>query len=236
MSDGWGNIVAPVHYNTSQVMTQEDWAMCFASFTSAVREALPPTTNIVHNSIWCAPDSSAVRAQIGSADYINLERGYSDTGLTGGTGTYSLHSFMNFIDLVHFCFGAAVIIEEYNVANIDYAVAGYFLTNTGADLVGFNDLGLTAEGWPALCSADIGDADWGARTQAQPGVWTRHFTGGDVYLNEPGNPPATIELRQREMHSAGGSVYTSPITLGEHAGISLFLLMFRNVARYDPAA
>lgn len=220
-SDASGNEVAPVDPATRAPMTAGAWAWYFQAYMTAIRAALPPSIAVLHNSIWFTPDSSFVHAEIGAADYINLERGFSDPGITGGTGQFSLSALMKFIDLVH-SLGASVVIDEYFVANLNYAVAGYFLTNNGNDMIGFADLPLIQAGWPRILSANLGAANWGSRSQPQPGLWTRHFTGGDVYLNEPGNLPVTFSLLAPVMYDSDGVAHSSPVTLNPQTGVTLF--------------
>jgi hypothetical protein len=47
-----------------------------------------------------------------AATLVNLEPGFGDAGLTGGTGQWSLYSLMLSIDSVH-SVGSRVFIEDY---------------------------------------------------------------------------------------------------------------------------
>src|SRR5204862_2225144 len=86
-------------------MTYDAWRGYMARFMEEIRAALPHT-EIAHNAIWfAAPPARAadpyVRRQIKSADYIALERGINDAGLTGGQGGSSVNAFLSYIDAVH---------------------------------------------------------------------------------------------------------------------------------------
>jgi hypothetical protein len=107
VSDGNANFVAPIDSNTGQPMTYDAWRGYVAKFLEETRAALP-TKMIVENTIWYAGPSGvqdtdpAIQRQIATADVISLERGVaSDDGLTGGTGTFSVYAFFNYVDRVH---------------------------------------------------------------------------------------------------------------------------------------
>src|SRR4030095_4996089 len=74
-----------------------------------------PDAEITHNSIWYADDLTdpEVLRQIDAADYINIERGANDQGLTGGTGTKSFARWLSFIDMAHER-GKGVVSMDYN--------------------------------------------------------------------------------------------------------------------------
>jgi len=81
------------------------WRSYMAAFMSEIRAAFPDI-EIVHNAIWYAnshagPSDPSIRREIEAANYINLERGVNDSGLTGGTGPWSLQAFLSYVDSVH---------------------------------------------------------------------------------------------------------------------------------------
>lgn len=220
IGDANGQPCMPVDRFTGKPMTPEAWALRFAEYLELVRNALPFTAAIVHNAIWTAPQVRAVNRQIAACDFYYLERGYSDGGLTGGTGQFSLDAFMKFIDRVHIL-GAPVILGEYSAANLDYGLAGYLLTNDGRDMIGFTELAPNEATWPAILSTDLGFAI-GARQQIMPGIWARMFQRGAVYLNEPGSPTQTVFLPCVMIDSEGREV--SEITLEAKQGAVLRIL------------
>src|SRR5439155_20176850 len=94
VGDGHEREVAPIDRATGQPMTYDAWRGYMARFMEEIRAALPHT-EIAHNAIWfAAPPARAadpyVRRQIKSADYVALERGVNDAGLTGGGGDFSV--------------------------------------------------------------------------------------------------------------------------------------------------
>lgn len=170
--------------------TETLWAENMSEFMQLLRTSLPPDMRIIHNAIWYAPMSSAVRNQIASANTIFLERGASDGGITGGTGQYSLSAFMKYIDTVH-SLDASVWFDEMSQATLENSIAVYMLTHDEDDQIGFEDLPLAAP-WPKLLTVDLGAAT-GPRTTAN-GLWQRLFVHGAVYRNEPGANPVTVTL------------------------------------------
>src|SRR5579862_2883632 len=103
-SDGKSS-VTPYDTNTHQLMTETGWENYMAQFMVQIRSAFPGI-EIVHNSIWFAGGSDItsrasnpyVALEQSAADYINIERGATDSGLTGGTGFFSYRELLNFID------------------------------------------------------------------------------------------------------------------------------------------
>ena len=79
-------------------MSEPTWQRYLADHMQGVRTAFP-TTEIVHNAIWFAGDTTADQLRVHrAASLINLERGVNDPGLTGGTGKWSLQALLAFID------------------------------------------------------------------------------------------------------------------------------------------
>ena len=96
VGDGHGQPVAPIDSTTGQPMTATQWRAYMASFMQQLRQALP-SAEIVHNLIWFADGHAGasvanIRSELSSADFINLERGVNDAGLTGGNGPWSVNA------------------------------------------------------------------------------------------------------------------------------------------------
>ena len=182
-----------------------------------------PGVEIAHNAIWFAGGGNHdgtdpfIHRQIRAADIINLERGFNDGGLTGGTGTWSVFAFMRYMDNVH-SYGSHVVIQSYtsDTAAAEYNLAGYFLINDGNDYVSTEGLGLPGQWWSAYDS-DLGDATSGR--YLWNGVWRRDFTHGIVLLNEPGGTTKTLSLGGTFTTTSGQPV--SSVTLGASRGAVL---------------
>jgi hypothetical protein len=200
VSDGAGKQVAPLDSGAGRLMTWAEWRNHVAGFVEQIRAAIP-RSEIVHNSIWYAGPPGvrdadpAIRRQIAAADNINLERGIAnDTGLTGGTGEWSLNALFAFIDRVH-ATGRGVTFQEYSLdrSSQEYALAGYFLVSSGNDRIG--DFDSNPEHWWSGYEVELGEP-LGARTW-ENGVFRREFARGLVLLGEPGLKERTMTLPGR---------------------------------------
>ena len=123
-------------------MTDAAWKSYFAELHGAAARRRSRRLEITHNAVWFsgggqhdATQPDIVR-EIKAADFVNLERGFLDGGITGGTGTWSVYAFMRFIDNVH-SYGRHVVLQSYanDTTTAEYNLAGYFLINDGHDYV-----------------------------------------------------------------------------------------------------
>lgn len=223
VSDGNGNPVAPTDDNTGLPMTPTAWGAYMAEFMQQIRESFP-NKELTMNAVWYASPSGAppgfdpsVEAAIKSSTNINVERGVaSDTGLTGGTGQFSLYSLFAYIDRVH-ALGAGVTLEEYQVtpAQQEYGLAAYFMISNGLDRIG--DATTTPDDWFPGYSVNLG-TPLGGRTYTN-GVFQRNFTNGIALLGEPGLATQTINLPGTYITLDGASV--NSVTLTGSQGIIL---------------
>jgi hypothetical protein len=191
VGDGSGTFVAPYDPNTGTTMTYDNWRLYMAQFTEQIRAALP-TAEIVHNAIWFAAptrysDQYVIR-EIQAADYINCERGVSDPGLGGGTGSWSVRAFLAYVDAVH-SYGKNVVFDEY-VYNGDYGLAGYYLISNGGDALGNQQV--TPNNWWSGYEVNLGTPlgpryDWNTLIR-------RDFMAGMVLLNPPRTTAITVTL------------------------------------------
>ncbi|MBZ5667968.1 MAG: hypothetical protein LAO30_25700 [Acidobacteriia bacterium] len=225
VGDGNGYWVTPIDSNTHQLMRSSSWENYFAQLVELIRASLPPTVEILHNSVWYAGSNSQdpyVGRQIAAANYVNVERGFGDGGLTGGTGQFALSTLMRFVDRVH-SLGSAVVIEDYYLADQTYSLANYFLINNGFDCFGIAEQ--TPGNWPArLYSINLGAA-LSARYAWTPNpggmLWRRDFSNGFVLVNEPGAPLQTLNLPPGVVDTDGHPVRT--VTLNaKQGGIYLY--------------
>ena len=201
-------------------MTWEDWRRYVAEFVEEIRAALPQA-ELLHNTIWFAvqpvrSDDPYVRRQIAAADRVNLERGVNDGGLTGGTGQWSLHAFLGYVDAVHAA-GRTVVLDAFDdtAGGREYNLAAYFLISGGGDGVGLASM--TPDNWWEMYDADLG-APLGERV-SWAGLLRRDFERGVVLVNEPGAPQRTVDLGEPLRDSAGRTV--SSVTLEGARGVVL---------------
>ena len=222
VGNGSGQRVAPIDPRTGQPMTDEAWKAYFADFMEQLRSALPGV-EISHNAVWFAggglhdASNPYIAREVRAADYVNMERGFNDSGLTGGTGTWSVYALMRYIDNVH-SYGAHVVLQSgaQDLTAAEYNLAGYFLVNDGSDLVSTAVGGLPGQWWSGY-DTDLGDATSGR--YLWNGVWRRDFTGGFVLLNEPGASTKTLNLGGTFTTTSGQQV--SSVTLGAAKGALL---------------
>ncbi len=207
VSNGNGEDVAPIDPATGKAMTAEAWRAYMAQFMEQIRAAFP-NIEIAHNAIWYADEDAGtnnanIRAELNSANYIYLERGVNDAGLTGGTGPWSVNALFTFIDQVH-SLGKAVVLggvaeEEHGLT---YNLASYFLVSTGED--GVAGGGQTPSTWWPGWDTNLGEA-LGARYTWQ-GLLRRDFTDGMALVNLPGEPTRTITLPYPMRNAEGRTV------------------------------
>jgi len=220
VSNGNGEQVAPIDPNTGQAMTETAWREYVDTFLEEIRQALP-RTELLENSIWYAGggerwQNPLVQRQIATANYINLERGVNDPGLTGGNGMWSLKTFLSFVDYVH-SQGKGVILDgdSNTPEGREYSLAAYYLISSGND--GIGNGAMTPENWWAPYNEDLGTPE-GPRSEWE-GLLRRDYSDGVALVNEPQAPTRTVTLPAR-MYNTAGAVVTS-VTLGPSEGAVL---------------
>jgi uncharacterized protein (TIGR03437 family) len=219
VSDGSGAFVAPVDTATGLPMTAADWERYFVEYVELIRASLP-SYEILHNSVWFAAGGTNdpyVRRQILAADYINLERGFGDSGIIGGTGKLSFSSLLRYIDFVH-SLGVAIVVEDYLLANQSYSLAAYFLTQADSD--GFGILEQTPANWPAhLYDVQLGPPVSGR--YVWNGMRRRDFANGIVLVNEPGSPVRNVTL-PAGLTDADGNALATLTLRARQGGVYLY--------------
>jgi hypothetical protein len=212
--------VAPIDRTTGQPMTYDAWRGYMARFMEQIRAALPHT-EIAHNAIWFAAPPARVRdpyvrREIRAANYVSLERGVNDSGLTGGGGRFSVKAFLAYIDAVH-SLGRGVVLdgETTDLRDAEYELAAYFLISGGHDLVSAH--GMTPLHWWSGFDVNLGEAR-GAR-RLWHGLLRRDYSGGMALLNEPGASTQTVALPRAMRDLDNKSV--SSVTLAAGSGVVL---------------
>ena len=219
VSDGNGNPVVPIDPTTGQPMTNAAWMSDFADFMEQVRTAFP-SAEIIHNSLWNLDWTDPnVQREIRAADWINLERGVNDAGLTGGAGYWSLARLLSFIGFIH-SLGRNVLLDGEPPASDsdlarEYSAACYLLISNGNDMVG--DSSQTPSYWWRGYTSDLGAAAGAFYTWNS--LWRRDFAGGMVLVNPPQSSSVTVTLPY-PMTRVDGSVVTA-VTLGPAEGAVL---------------
>jgi hypothetical protein len=207
----------PIDPRTGAAMNETAWQHYMADFMAQVRAAFP-NTEIVHNSIWTVGDATNdLKRQLGSADYIEIERGFNDAGIVGGSSKFGWQTLANFIDHRHAA-GQGVILDGNadTAAGREYGLANYLLLNAGGDAIG-NDAATRPDAFWSGFNADLGAAL--GKRYSVGGMWRRDFARGIVLVNEPGAPKRTMLLGPG-YRDLDGNAQTSA-TLGSAAGAVL---------------
>lgn len=163
------------------------WTTIMADFMGEVRAALPGAF-LVQNTPWFKSGGNSGnldpewKRMIGYCDVVDMERGFNDTNIVGGTGPSSVFAALRWIDIVH-SLGAGVIVQSQSEPRGDvdlaYNLAGYFLASNGKDFVG-SSLSRTAS-WYTGYDVELGDPK-GDRTKSGD-LYRREFTNGYVELD-----------------------------------------------------
>jgi Hypothetical glycosyl hydrolase family 15 len=218
VSNGDGQYTQPIDPRTGTPMDLAAWQRYMAGFTAQVRAALPGV-EIVHNALWPVGDGTAdLQRQLTSADYIEIERGFNDPGIVGGSSKFGFDTLLRFIDRRHAA-GTGVILDGYADTSPGrlYGLATYFLISSGIDALGNDAFGTPDNWWSAGYDVHLG-APAGPRYLSS-GMWRRDFANGIVLVNEPGATTRTVAV------GAGYEdlerVARSSVTLGPASGAVL---------------
>jgi Hypothetical glycosyl hydrolase family 15 len=217
VSDGTGATTPAIDPRTGQPITLAVWQRYMAEFMEQIRVALPGV-EIVHNALWYLGDgNSYLQRELKAADVIEIERGVNDTGITGGTWTYALRTFLSWVDRRH-AEGHGVVLDGRadTAAGQLYGLAAYFLLSNGNDLIG-NEKGGTPEDWWSGYDTKLG-SPLGNRYDAG-GVLRRDFTGGTVLVNEPGGATRSVSVGSGYKDLAGAKA--TSVTLAPASGAVL---------------
>ena len=211
VSIGDGASATPIDPRTGAPMGEAAWQHYMAAFMVQVRAALPGV-EIVHNVLWPMGDrSQALRAELRAADYIELERGFDDTGIVGGSGRFGFDTLLSFIDDRHAA-GQGVILDGMATTPSArlYGLATYFLVSSGRDSLANDAAGAPNDWWPGY-DVKLGRPLGGRYSSG--GVWRRDFARGIVLVNGPDEPTRTVRVGPGYRDLAGtprGSVTLPP--------------------------
>lgn len=217
VGDADGEPVAPIDPRTGAEMTLEDWRRYVAEFAELIDEELPGA-EIVQNSAWYLDESDPyVQRAAEAADWVEIERGFTDPGLRPSSQAFSLEALLEHVDWIHDR-GAGFITEPYSLdeASRYFELAAYLLVNDSDDAIASN-LEANPDNWWPGWEADLGDPD-GDRYETD-GLLRRDFADGLAALNPQGNEPATLEAPEG-MEDLDG-VERTEITLEPGEGIVL---------------
>jgi len=209
IGDGRGEQVTPIDPRTGIEMTLADWRRYFAEFMEQVSDAFPEH-EIAHNVHWWADrsDPSVIR-ELDAADWINFERGVTDSGIRGGSGKYGFETFLGFIDWLH-ARGKHVLMEDDDDSGLqerDYELAFYLLINDGTgDMIsadGDRNRMNPDQFWSGYLT-DLGRAASGHYRWND--LFRRDFECGLVLVNQPDMQTISVSLAAAYTDLEGRSV------------------------------
>jgi hypothetical protein len=198
VSNGAADHRRPIDPRTGQPMTRSDWQRYVVEFLERIRAAFPGK-QITHNSLWwMSHGNPMVRRQVGSADVIQLERGFNDRGLTPHRGRFSYRRFLRHIDWLHRR-GKSIVLEPYlsNKRQARYELANYFLVRKGDDAIATDFRADPPSGgpggkWWSSWGANLGPAR--GRRHRWHGLWRRNFRKGIAIVNPRGERSRRLKL------------------------------------------
>jgi len=214
VGNGDGEEVPPVDRRTGATMSHAAWRRYTAEFVEQIRRSFPDV-EVAHNPIWYSGhEDQYVRRALLAADYVNLERGVSDDGLTRGGGQFGYETFLRHVDWLHRR-GKAVVLDSYATdrAGAEYNLASYFLVNGTRD--GFRtDYRNLPDDWWSGYDVDLGAAR--GRRYEWKGLLRRDFERGYVLVNQPDSPARRVRLGRGATGPDGAR--RSSVRLGAAAG------------------
>ena len=207
VSHGDASPASPLDPRTGSTIDEQAWQVYMVEFLEQIRRAFP-RVQIMHNSLWWLSHSDPeVRRQNEAADWIELERGFNDSGIVAGDGQYGYETLLEHIDWLH-GLGKRVLLgpELETVAEARYELANYFLVRSGRDAIESDfradPPGVGGSGYWRGWQVDPGPAT-GSRRELANGLWRRDFARGAAAVNPPGGRTATVSFDSPHTNLAG---------------------------------
>ena len=198
-----GQSATPIDPRTGQPMTKSAWQGYIVTFLGQIRAAFPHA-EIAHNSIWSLSqhDPNVVR-EVRSANFVELERGFNDAGLTAGNGKYSYRRFIRHIGWLH-RLGASIILEPYlsSKRQARYEVANYFIVRKRKDAIA-SDFRANPGNWWRGWSTNLGRARGRGHFVARRHLLRRNYHRGSAIVNPPGGGTKTVRFRRPRRNLEG---------------------------------
>lgn len=197
IADGNGSWVNPIDPNTGVAMTGSDWDNYMATFIEEIRAALP-TAELVANVYWGHPRGAEFDRIVNAVDYINIERGFVDYGITQGSGNFGFDTMLGYIDHIH-SLGKNVILDTKTKPLTEqefmFALSTYLLVKEEGDLLGLDDMARNQpDTWDHRLDARLG-RPVSSRIVINTGssrYYARIYQRGAVYVVGPGDPTTNV--------------------------------------------
>jgi hypothetical protein len=207
-----GAHVTPRDPRTGTAMTHAAWTRYTADFVKKIRKEFPNKLMSVNANQWWVPHDGAARDIAKATDFIELERGFTDSNIAGGSGTFGFLTMLSHIDWLH-GHGSSIIYQPYTAdpINRELDLAGYFLVKARSDAI-MSDYQANRSNWWPGWDTYLGGA-LGKRYSWPEGgdaLLRRDFAGGMVLVNDPGSPTRVVSLPQGDTwRDLNGNVVTS---------------------------
>jgi Hypothetical glycosyl hydrolase family 15 len=219
VSNGSGAFTRPIDPRTGAPMTDADWRRYVAEFTEAIRAAFP-SAELTHNTYWRdhstrTTDPYALR-ELAAADVVEVERGFNDAGIGGGTGGFGYETFLAHMDWLH-SRGVSIMYEPYGLdaTSREFEIASYYLVKDRSDRI-VSNFHADPGNWWADWNTDLGAP--GSTRYKWNGLIRRDFASGTVLVNQPGAATVTVALPSGTTWTdLAGNPVTS-VTLGARRG------------------
>jgi Hypothetical glycosyl hydrolase family 15 len=216
-----GTAVLPLDPRTGGAMTLANWRRYTAEFVERIDAAFPNKQLTVNANQWWVPHDNAAARIARAVDFTELERGFNDGGIVGGTGTFGYLTLLNHVDWLH-AHGGSVMYRPYSLNPIsrEFELASYFLVKQKADAIVAEQRADRSNWWPGW-DTYLGKPS-GPREVSSSGMLSRDFAGGSVFVNQPGAPARAESLPDRYRWTDLEGRPVSSITLGPRRGAVLF--------------
>lgn len=216
ISNQFGENRLPVNRQTEEVISLEQWREAMVVFLQEIRQAFLDD-EIVHNALWTAQPwkNNWIEKQIKHSDFINIEHGILDAGLTWYEWTYSLSNFFTFIDSVHQLWKSVLLWGEPTTdTQREYYVTWWYLTQDKKDSLIVQDPTLTPWNTPwKWYGIDMGKPI--GNRYIWNNVWRRDFENGSVLLNPPDKNTIELQIQGYDIYGAKFQTIRMPAKSGK---------------------
>jgi hypothetical protein len=212
-----GTQVLPRDPRTGGAMTLANWRRYTAEFVERIRSAFPNKQLTVNANQWWVPHDGPATRIAEATDFTELERGFNDSGITGGSDTFGYLTLLAHIDWLHE-HGGSVMYRPYSLNSLsrEFELASYFLVKRRADAIVADyqaDRGNWWPGWETYLGKPAG-----RRYVSESGLLRRDFVGGSVFANQPGAPTRAQNLPERYRWTDLAGTPVTSVTLGGRRG------------------
>jgi hypothetical protein len=212
-----GASVLPHDPRTGLPMTLANWRRYTGEFIKQIKTAFPNKQVTVNANQWWVPHDSSATRIARSADFTELERGFNDAGITGGSDTFGFLTLLAHVDWIH-RLGGSVMYQPYSLdpSSREFELASYFLAKARSDAIISRDQADRLNWWSGW-ETYLGKPS-GRRYVSESGLLRRDFAGGSVFVNQPGAPTRVQSLPERSSWTDLQGTSVTAVSLGARRG------------------